>query len=114
MDERKRLLMEGLQTLPERERTAVVLREIEGCRRARWRRFWAWKKSRCAARFRRRGEAGEVCSASGEETEMTCQECEGLLASEETSAGLDRHLAECSKAGSLLRYLRANADAFVR
>ena len=30
MDERKRLLMEGLQTLPERERTAVVLREIEG------------------------------------------------------------------------------------
>lgn len=30
MDERKRLLMEGLQMLPERERTAVVLREIEG------------------------------------------------------------------------------------
>lgn len=30
MDERKRLLMEGLQTLPERERAAVVLREIEG------------------------------------------------------------------------------------
>jgi RNA polymerase sigma-70 factor (ECF subfamily) len=30
MDERRRLLMEGLQTLPERERTAVVLREIEG------------------------------------------------------------------------------------
>ncbi len=30
MDERKRLLMEGLRTLPERERTAVVLREIEG------------------------------------------------------------------------------------
>src|SRR5947199_6189775 len=30
MDERKRLLMEGLQTLPERERAAVVLREFEG------------------------------------------------------------------------------------
>ena len=30
MDERKRLLMEGLQTLGERERTAVVLREVEG------------------------------------------------------------------------------------
>jgi RNA polymerase sigma-70 factor (ECF subfamily) len=29
-DERRRLLMEGLQTLPERERMAVVLREIEG------------------------------------------------------------------------------------
>jgi RNA polymerase sigma-70 factor (ECF subfamily) len=28
--ERKRLLMDGLQTLPERERTAVVLRDIEG------------------------------------------------------------------------------------
>jgi RNA polymerase sigma-70 factor (ECF subfamily) len=30
LEERKRLLMEGLQTLPERERTAVVLRDIEG------------------------------------------------------------------------------------
>lgn len=30
MGERKRLLMEGLQTLPERERAAVVLRDIEG------------------------------------------------------------------------------------
>jgi RNA polymerase sigma-70 factor, ECF subfamily len=30
MEERKRLLMEGLQTLPERERAAVVLRDIEG------------------------------------------------------------------------------------
>jgi RNA polymerase sigma-70 factor (ECF subfamily) len=30
MEERKRLLMEGLQTLPERERAAVVLREFEG------------------------------------------------------------------------------------
>ncbi|MBZ5604227.1 MAG: sigma-70 family RNA polymerase sigma factor [Acidobacteriia bacterium] len=30
MDERKRLLMEGLQTLAERERAAVVLREFEG------------------------------------------------------------------------------------
>ena len=30
MEERKRLLLEGLQTLPERERTAVVLREFEG------------------------------------------------------------------------------------
>ena len=30
MDERKRLLMDGLQTLPERERAAVVLRDIEG------------------------------------------------------------------------------------
>jgi RNA polymerase sigma-70 factor (ECF subfamily) len=30
LDERKRLLMEGLQTLPERERAAVVLRDIEG------------------------------------------------------------------------------------
>jgi RNA polymerase sigma-70 factor (ECF subfamily) len=30
MEERKRLLMEGLQTLPEREREAVVLRDIEG------------------------------------------------------------------------------------
>ena len=28
--ERKRLLMDGLQTLPERERSAVVLRDIEG------------------------------------------------------------------------------------
>jgi RNA polymerase sigma-70 factor (ECF subfamily) len=30
LDERKRLLKEGLQTLGERERTAVVLRDIEG------------------------------------------------------------------------------------
>jgi RNA polymerase sigma-70 factor (ECF subfamily) len=30
MEERKRLLMDGLRTLPERERTAVVLRDIEG------------------------------------------------------------------------------------
>jgi len=30
MDDRKRLLMEGLQTLAERERAAVVLRDIEG------------------------------------------------------------------------------------
>ena len=30
MDERKRLLMEGLETLGERERAAVVLRDIEG------------------------------------------------------------------------------------
>ena len=30
VSERKRLLMEGLQTLGERERTAVVLRDIEG------------------------------------------------------------------------------------
>jgi len=30
MDERKRILMEGLQTLGERERAAVVLRDIEG------------------------------------------------------------------------------------
>lgn len=29
-EERKRLLMDGLQTLPERERAAVVLRDIEG------------------------------------------------------------------------------------
>ncbi|HEY2843860.1 MAG TPA: RNA polymerase sigma factor [Bryobacteraceae bacterium] len=30
LEERKRLLMDGLQTLPERERAAVVLRDIEG------------------------------------------------------------------------------------
>lgn len=30
MEERKRLLMDGLQTLPERERAAVVLRDVEG------------------------------------------------------------------------------------
>ena len=30
IEERKRLLMQGLQTLPERERAAVVLRDIEG------------------------------------------------------------------------------------
>jgi RNA polymerase sigma-70 factor (ECF subfamily) len=30
LEERKRLLMEGLATLPERERAAVVLRDIEG------------------------------------------------------------------------------------
>ncbi len=30
MDERKRLLMGGLQTLPDRERAAIVLREFEG------------------------------------------------------------------------------------
>jgi len=30
MEERKRLLAEGLRTLPERERAAVVLRDIEG------------------------------------------------------------------------------------
>jgi RNA polymerase sigma-70 factor (ECF subfamily) len=30
LDERKRLLMEGLRRLPERERAAVVLRDIEG------------------------------------------------------------------------------------
>ena len=30
MDERKRLLMEGLQTLARRERAAVVLRDVEG------------------------------------------------------------------------------------
>jgi len=29
-EERKRLLMEGLRTLPEREKAAVVLRDIEG------------------------------------------------------------------------------------
>ena len=29
-DDRKRLLIDGLQTLPERERAAVVLREVEG------------------------------------------------------------------------------------
>jgi len=29
-EQRKRLLMDGLQTLPERERAAVVLRDIEG------------------------------------------------------------------------------------
>jgi RNA polymerase sigma-70 factor (ECF subfamily) len=30
LDQRKRLLMQGLQILPERERAAVVLRDIEG------------------------------------------------------------------------------------
>jgi RNA polymerase sigma-70 factor (ECF subfamily) len=30
LEERKRLLMEGIATLPERERTAIVLRDIEG------------------------------------------------------------------------------------
>jgi RNA polymerase sigma-70 factor (ECF subfamily) len=30
IEERKRLLMDGLQTLPERERASVVLRDIEG------------------------------------------------------------------------------------
>ena len=30
IEERKRLLMDGLQTLPERERAAVILRDIEG------------------------------------------------------------------------------------
>jgi len=30
IEERKRLLMAGLQTLPQRERAAVVLRDIEG------------------------------------------------------------------------------------
>jgi RNA polymerase sigma-70 factor (ECF subfamily) len=30
MDERKRLLMEGLETLPARERAAIVLREFQG------------------------------------------------------------------------------------
>ena len=30
LEERRRLLMQGLQTLPERERAAVVLRDIEG------------------------------------------------------------------------------------
>jgi RNA polymerase sigma-70 factor, ECF subfamily len=30
LEDRKRLLMDGLQTLPERERAAVVLRDIEG------------------------------------------------------------------------------------
>ena len=30
LEQRKQLLMEGLQTLPERERAAVVLRDIEG------------------------------------------------------------------------------------
>ena len=30
LEERKRLLVDGLQTLPERERAAVVLRDIEG------------------------------------------------------------------------------------
>ena len=43
---------------------------------------------------------------------MTCQECEGLLASEETSAELDRHLAECSECRELAADLGANADAF--
>jgi hypothetical protein len=43
---------------------------------------------------------------------MNCQECEGLLASEETSAGLDRHLAECVECRELAADLRANADAF--
>jgi anti-sigma factor RsiW len=43
---------------------------------------------------------------------MTCQEFEGLLASEETSAELDRHLAECVECRELAADLRANADAF--
>jgi anti-sigma factor RsiW len=43
---------------------------------------------------------------------MTCQECEGLLASEDTSAELDRHLAECVECRELAADLRANADAF--
>ena len=30
IDDRKRLLMEGLETLAERERAAVVLRDVEG------------------------------------------------------------------------------------
>ena len=43
---------------------------------------------------------------------MTCQECEDLLAAEETSAKLDRHLAEYSECWELAADLRANADAF--
>ena len=43
---------------------------------------------------------------------MNCQECKGLLAAEETSAGLDRHLAECVECRELAADLRANADAF--
>ena len=43
---------------------------------------------------------------------MTCQECEGLVASEETSAELDRHLAECADCRELAADLRANVDAF--
>ncbi len=30
LEQRKRLVMQGLETLPERERTAIVLRDIEG------------------------------------------------------------------------------------
>ncbi|HEV8148461.1 MAG TPA: hypothetical protein VGP79_18855 [Bryobacteraceae bacterium] len=43
---------------------------------------------------------------------MNCQECERLLAADETSAGLDRHLAECVECRELAADLRANAEAF--
>jgi hypothetical protein len=43
---------------------------------------------------------------------MNCQECEGLLASEESSAVLDGHLAECVECRELAADLRANSDAF--
>jgi len=44
LEERKRLVTEGLRTVPERERAAVVLRDIEGLSTAESRAFWEWKK----------------------------------------------------------------------
>jgi hypothetical protein len=42
---------------------------------------------------------------------MTCQDCELLLAMEESSAELDRHLGECAECRTLAAELAANSDA---
>jgi RNA polymerase sigma-70 factor (ECF subfamily) len=61
MDDRKRLLMEGLQTLSKRERAAVVLRDIEGLFDARGRRDFGHRRSDGARPdFGGAGEAGEI------------------------------------------------------
>ena len=49
-EEQHRLILEALAGLPEKERAALTLRDLEGFRRARWRRSWARRKRPCARR----------------------------------------------------------------
>jgi RNA polymerase sigma-70 factor (ECF subfamily) len=52
-DQEKEQLMAALETLPPRERAAIVLREIGDFRQAKLRRLWAPPKRRCGVRWRR-------------------------------------------------------------
>ncbi len=73
LDERKRLLKEGLQTLGERERAAIVLRDIEGLSTQEVAKILGVEEVTVRSQISvARGEISEIC----EETLMTCQECE--------------------------------------